>query len=88
MPVSCSWLLRLFYHHVGGNLNRVVQHDVQSKEAHVNDERKADRSRETEAYAYAHTVYFEAAKDAMCDVFGSIDACMTRELDLDEAEKR
>lgn len=41
-----------------------------------------------DAYAYAHTVYFEAAMDAMRGVFGSIDAYMERELDFGEAEKR
>lgn len=41
-----------------------------------------------EAYAYAHTVYFEAAMDAMRGVFGSVDAYLERELDFGEAEKR
>ena len=35
-----------------------------------------------EAYAYAHMSYFQAAMDAMCGVFGSIDAYMERELDF------
>lgn len=41
-----------------------------------------------EAYAYAHLMYFDAAMDAMCGVFGSIDAYMERELDFGPAEKR
>lgn len=39
------------------------------------------------AIVYAHIVYFEAAMDAMCGVFGSIDTYMTRGLDFGETEK-
>lgn len=41
-----------------------------------------------EAYAYAHTVYFEAAMNAMTGVFGSVDKYLEQELDFGEAEKR
>ena len=35
-----------------------------------------------EAYAYAHTVYFEAAMNAMTGVFGSVDKYLEQELGL------